>query len=114
MLVLPHVGIAPPAVSALDRSADLRLVALASMLPDLVDKPLELMAARFMNGESRLVGHSLTGLAAFALVAALCWRRAALPLVLAYATHLALDSLWEGPPDVVFWPWLAAIPEAPF
>src|SRR6266516_341238 len=46
---------------ALSREIDARWVAVASLLPDLIDKPLRYMLAPgFTQGNTRTVGHSLT------------------------------------------------------
>lgn len=109
MLLFGHTGIACTVVRALDPRPRLRWIALASILPDLVDKPIAMLLPGFANGWTRLAAHSLTGLAVFALLAGLRLRARALPLVLAYATHLALDRLWEDP-MIYFWPVLGFFP----
>jgi hypothetical protein len=104
MFILGHTGIAAALVRRLDRTASLRAVAVAALLPDLVDKPVALLFPGFANGWTRLAAHSLTGLGVFALGASLVLGRRAWPLVLAYASHLLLDRMW-GDPEIVFWPW---------
>src|SRR5581483_2478159 len=104
MLLLGHTGIATAAVHGLDRRADLRWVPLAAILPDIVDKSLWLFAPGFTNGWTRSVAHSLSGLVLFTALAALRMRRAAWPLVLAYASHLVLDRMWfDG--HILVWPF---------
>ena len=73
MLLFGHVGAACGLVHALDRrgTADLRVVALASLLSDLVDKPLWLLAPDFCHGWTRTLGHGLGALGVFSLGAAL-------------------------------------------
>jgi len=103
MLIFGHTGIATGAVHAIDRRADLRWVPLAALLPDLVDKPLWLLAPGFTNGWTRNAAHSLTGLAVFTLFVAWTLREKAWPLILAYASHLVLDQMWlEG--HILVWP----------
>jgi hypothetical protein len=105
MFILGHTGIAAAAVHALDRRADLRLVPIAALLPDLLDKPLALLAPGFAQGWTRLVGHSLSGLALFALVATLRIKWRAWPLVLAYGLHLVLDRMWQDG-HILLWPFM--------
>src|SRR2546423_1601860 len=107
MFILGHTGIAAGIVRAIDAKADLRRVALASLLPDLVDKPLWAIAPGFANGWTRLVALGLTGLTVFvvATLVALRGRVAeAWPLWLAYALHLCLDRMWEDG-HILLWPF---------
>ena len=61
MLVLGHVGLTIGLARALSREVDVRWVAVASMLPDIIDKPLRYcIALAFTQGSTRTVGHSLT------------------------------------------------------
>jgi inner membrane protein len=89
---------------SLGKSLDLRLLALGSMLPDIIDKPVGI----FLFGEGRVFTHSLlvtllvliTGLYLF-----LNYRKKALLAVaLGMAGHLVLDSMWTNP-RVFLWPW---------
>ncbi|HVY62726.1 MAG TPA: metal-dependent hydrolase [Planctomycetota bacterium] len=109
MLPLGHTGITALVARRLDRAADLRAVAIAAVLPDLVDKPIAFLFPGFARGWTRLAGHSLLFLALFALVAGLAWRRRALVLVLACALHLVLDLNFDIP-HTTFWPFLGLVP----
>ena len=61
MLVFGHIGLTLGLARALHRQIDARWVAVASMLPDLIDKPLQyVIAPAFTHGNTRTVGHSLT------------------------------------------------------
>jgi hypothetical protein len=61
MLVFGHIGLTLGIARALHRQIDARWVAVASMLPDLIDKPLQyVIAPAFTHGNTRTVGHSLT------------------------------------------------------
>jgi len=66
MLVLGHAGITTGVVRWFDPRADLRRVAFAALLPDLIDKPIFFLFPEFANGWSRTVCHGATGLAVFA------------------------------------------------
>ncbi len=109
MLVFGHVGIAAALVHAVRPDADLRKVALAAVLPDLVDKPIAFLVPWFAHGWTRNVSHGLTGLVVFTTLAALRLGRRdlgprLLPLVVAYALHLVLDRMWEDG-HILLWPW---------
>jgi hypothetical protein len=104
MFILGHCGIAAAIVYAVDKKADLRLVLFAAMLPDLIDKPLALVAPSFANGWTRLVAHGLTGLAVFSIVAILLWREKAWAPILGWLLHLVLDRMWEDV-HILFWPF---------
>ena len=106
VLPLGHVGITTGIVHALDRRADLRLVTVVALLPDLVDKPIRFLLPSIANGWTRNVGHSLASLTFFTAVVLAVRRKRAWPLVLAYALHFVLDRMWEpGNYTVLFWPF---------
>ena len=105
MLVLGHAGIAAGVARSFDARADLRRVAFAALLPDLIDKPIFLLFPEFANGWSRTVCHGATGLAVFAALAVGLRFRSAKWQVAAWALHLALDRMWEEP-TIALWPWL--------
>src|SRR5437899_8771220 len=61
MLLFGHIGLTLGVARALSRESDARWVAVASLLPDLIDKPLRyVLAPGFTQGNTRTVGHSLT------------------------------------------------------
>ena len=61
MLLFGHIGLTLGVARALSREIDARWVAVASLLPDLIDKPLRyVLAPVFTHGNTRTVGHSLT------------------------------------------------------
>ncbi len=61
MLIFGHIGLTLGVARALSREIDARWVAVASLLPDLIDKPLRyVLAPAFTQGNTRTVGHSLT------------------------------------------------------
>jgi hypothetical protein len=113
MYILGHIGITAAAARAVDRETDLRLPMLFSILPDLIDKPMFLLAPALANDSTRNIGHSLAGAAAILALLLAQRRRVGRPLLLwsCYAGHLLLDRLWlvDGP-IVFFWPLLGRFP----
>jgi hypothetical protein len=104
MFVLGHVGIAVGAVHFLDRKADLRWIALAALLPDLIDKPIWFLELGFANGWTRSAAHSVTGLGVFAVLALWALRERAWGPIFAYASHLFLDRMWWDA-TILLWPF---------
>jgi len=88
------------------KGMDYRLVLLGSMLPDLIDKPLGLLAPGLGLGTGRGIAHTLV-FALVLLVGGLFFygagRRGLLHVALASAGHLVLDCIWQLP-RVLFWP----------
>ncbi|MBI3722515.1 metal-dependent hydrolase [bacterium] len=105
MFILGHVGLTCGAVHAIDREADLRFVPIFALLPDLLDKPLDLLLPGFTNGWTRTIGHSLSASAVFSLVVFLWKRKKSWPWILAYGLHLALDRMWMRDTHTLFWPF---------
>ena len=61
MLWLGHIGLTIGLARALSREVDARWVAVAAVLPDMIDKPLRyVLAPAFTQGNTRTVGHSLS------------------------------------------------------
>ena len=94
--------------SRLRDALDDRAIALGSLLPDILDKPIALiLAGELVGNGTRNIGHTLI----FALVliaaagAATVALRRALPLTIALASagHLALDGMWNHA-QTLFWP----------
>ena len=88
---------------------DDRVIAFGSLLPDILDKPIALILAGDLVGNSgRNVGHTLIfalALIAAAGAAAFAFRRGwAISLALASAGHLALDRMWNHA-QTLFWPF---------
>ena len=112
MLPLAHIGFTTVAVKALDkvvhfRHMDYRILMVASLLPDLVDKPLAKMLAKSYEYESRAAGHSLAFLAGiflfFGLQWIFHWRTGFWPLILGTLLHDILDVMWWHP-GIFYWP----------
>ena len=92
----------------LRESLDDRALALGSLLPDMVDKPLGLiLAADLVGNGTRSVGHTLVfalALLAAAGAATFAFRRALpMSLALAAAGHLVLDAMWNHA-RILLWP----------
>ncbi|MFQ5612264.1 MAG: hypothetical protein ACE5H9_09050 [Anaerolineae bacterium] len=84
------------------RDVDYRLVALAAMGPDLIDKPLAAVYFYRRFSTAVLFAHTLLAhLAALAL--ALRWKPGRLVYTLAFNGHALLDRLWFFP-DTFYWP----------
>lgn len=109
MFILGHTGIAVAAVRAVCREAPIAAVAVAAVLPDLVDKPVAYFFPDFAQGWTRLAAHSLTGFLVFSGIAAAFLRARAAPLVFAYALHIALDLHFMDRP-IFLWPAYGWIP----
>jgi len=109
MLLFGHVGLTIGLARALSREVDVRWVAVAAMLPDIIDKPLRyFIAPAFTQGNTRTVGHSLTVLLVSIVVAFLLRRtiRGAWVVALVLPMHWLLDGMWT--PDMrvgLLWPW---------
>jgi len=95
------------ATASLARRVDLRLMMVAALLPDIIDKPLGLLVLGDTYGTGRLFCHALIFPVALAAVGLLLWhvRRVSALLILAYgsALHLVLDAMWRTP-TTLFWP----------
>ncbi len=95
------------ATASLVRHVDLRLLMVASLLPDIIDKPLGLLVLGDVYGSGRLFCHALIFPVALAAAGLLLWhvRRVSALLILAYGAglHLVLDAMWRTP-AVLFWP----------
>lgn len=106
MLPLSHVAYTWLAASlvedALDADFDYRLLAVAAVAPDLVDKPLA--AAYFYRRykSAVLFAHTLLANVLVASVMAWRWRRYR-PYTFAFLGHALLDRLWLFP-ATFYWP----------
>jgi hypothetical protein len=109
MLLFGHIGLTIGLARALRREVDVRWVAVASILPDLIDKPLRyFIMPAFTQNNTRTVGHSLTVMVV-SMVVVLLFRRTILGarvIALMLPLHLLLDGMWG--PDLrvsLLWPW---------
>jgi len=107
MFPLGHVAYTWAAVKWLQsrgkaQDVDYRGAALASMLPDLVDKPLSLTLLSD-SGTSQGLSHTLLGQALLTLAAA-HFKPEWLPYALISNSHLAADQMWKYP-RTLFYPF---------
>ena len=110
MLVFGHLGLTLGIARALSRDIDARWVAVASLLPDLIDKPLEyVIAPAFTHGYTRTVGHSLLVLLVGMVLVAFPLRRtirAARVVALILPCHWLFDRMWTpAKRGSLLWPW---------
>src|SRR5215475_14101599 len=99
MLLFGHVGLTIGLARALSRELDARWVAIASMLPDIIDKPLRyFIVPAFTQSNTRTVGHSLTVIVVGMVTVLLLRRtiRGAGVVALVLPVHLLLDSMWAS------------------
>jgi membrane-bound metal-dependent hydrolase YbcI (DUF457 family) len=86
------------------RWVDLAFLALGSMLPDIIDKPLGLLA--FGTAEQgRTFGHTLLFLMILATLAVYLKDIRLASVSAGVLAHLVLDSMWKSP-AILFWPLL--------
>ncbi len=94
------------ALHSLQRFIDIRLLLLATMLPDVIDKPLSLIL-----GNGRTYSHTSLFLLALAVLGAvLFWVRRqtwGFGLALGVFSHLLLDFMWRDP-RTLLWPLAGA------
>ncbi len=112
-MILWHVGATLAIVRYVfkDPNMDLRFLALGSLLPDLVDKPIGsvLFVDHFQTG--RVYAHALMAPVALLVVVMLVTRRgtvrrkAWLGLPIGALLHLFLDGQWASP-EGFWWPFL--------
>ncbi len=92
-------GLLQQRTSAFEK-ADYRLLAVAALLPDLIDKPLSLLVfteARTSQG----LAHTLLGHLLLLATVALLWR-GGLAYALACNGHLLADQMWKHPHTLFF------------
>jgi inner membrane protein len=112
MLPLSHIGFTSAAVKVLEkglrlRQIDYRVLIVASLLPDLIDKPLAKVLAGSYEYESRSFGHSLAFLGCVGLLMLIgwLWKRSSwlVPVFIGVLFHDVLDVMWLHP-GIFFWP----------
>ena len=103
MLPLSHIGFTTAAVKVLEnglrlRRMDYRVLIIASLVPDLIDKPLARFLESSITYESRAFGHSLVFLGLVGLFMAIQWlwnrNLWLLPVFLGVLFHDAFDVMW--------------------
>ena len=109
MLLFAHLGLTL-AAGRLMRWVDLAFLALGSMLPDIIDKPLGILV--FGTAEQgRTLGHTLLFLMVLAALAIYLKNVRLASVSVGVLAHLVLDSMWQSP-AILFWPLLGNIPPA--
>lgn len=99
----------------LGRHADIRLVLVGSLLPDILDKPVGELVFRETLGSGRIFAHSLAFLLLLTLGGLYQRRRTGSGSLLALAfgvlAHQACDRMWLEPVTLL-WPLLGPFPRA--
>jgi membrane-bound metal-dependent hydrolase YbcI (DUF457 family) len=95
-------------LTALGRLVDTRLLLIAALLPDIIDKPLGLLLLKETLNSGRIFGHTLLFVTFTAALGLYLYRRRNRTwlLVLSFGTlmHLILDQMWLAP-ETLFWPF---------
>lgn len=110
MLLFAHVGLALASARFFSR-VSLAFLALGSMLPDIIDKPLGLIVFGSPS-MGRIFAHTLLFLM---LLGALCFYSRDIrlfSLTWGVLIHLSLDFMWNSP-ETLLWPLLGPFPSAP-
>jgi len=93
---------------SLARHVDIRLLLIASLLPDIIDKPLGHIFFREALSNGRTIGHTLFFLILITLAGLFLYRRGKKTwlLVLSFGTltHLVLDQMWKIH-ETLLWPF---------
>ena len=111
MLLFAHVGLAL-ATARLSSRLDLMFLALGSMLPDILDKPLGLLVFGSAS-MGRTFGHTLLFLIILAAISFHLQDIKMASLSWGVLVHLILDSMWSSP-VILLWPLLGGFPSAPY
>lgn len=113
MYILGHAGLTAEAARRVDPKVDRRWAAALALGPDLVDKPLSVLAPSIAHANTRGIGHSFA-FSLLVLAALFAWKRkprAALLLWACWAGHFVLDLLWlPGNWTFLLWPALGDFP----
>jgi inner membrane protein len=98
-----------PWFATLSRYADIRLLIIGSMLPDIIDKPVGWYFFRDTFNNGRIYAHTLLFLVLISAAGYFLYRRQKrrwlLTLAAGVLTHLAMDEMWQAP-RTFFWPLL--------
>lgn len=114
MLVFAHLGLTLAAANLSRRFGlrpDLAFVAIGSLLPDIIDKPLGYVIYGAM-GTGRIYAHTLLFLLVLAALATILRSRALGSISFGVLAHLVLDSIWATP-AILLWPLLGDFPVNP-
>ena len=113
MLLFAHLGLTLAAGRLVRRAGpsfepSMAFLALGSMLPDIIDKPLG-WAIYGTPGMGRIYAHTLLFLLVLISISILARSRETASLSGGVASHLILDSMWLRP-ATLFWPHWGAFP----
>ena len=109
MLLFAHLGLTL-AAGRLMRWIDLAFLALGSMLPDIIDKPLGLLAFG-TPAAGRTISHTLLFLLVLMGLAVYLKDVRLASVSAGVMAHLTLDFMWQSP-AILFWPLLGNFPIA--
>ncbi len=109
MLLFAHLGIAL-FIARFVRRADLAFVALGSMLPDIIDKPLGTILFG-TPGMGRIFAHTLLFLLLLLSISSYLQDIRIASLCGGVLIHLGLDFMWNSPVTLL-WPLLGPFPTA--
>ena len=110
MLLFAHLGLTL-AAGRFIRWVDLAFLALGSMLPDIIDKPIGLIV--FGTPEmGRTLAHTLLFLLVLVTLTAYLKDVRPASVSIGVLSHLILDSMWQSP-VILSWPLLGNFPPAP-
>lgn len=111
MLLFAHAGLALASARIFGK-ADFAFLALGSMLPDILDKPLGLIVFGTPN-MGRTFGHTLFFLLLLAALAYYYRDIRMSSLAWGVLIHSGLDFMWNSP-DILLWPLLGDFPAAAY
>jgi len=107
MLLFAHLGLTL-AAGRFFAKADLAFLALGSLLPDLIDKPLGWLVYGTPS-MGRIYAHTLLFLMLLMVLAVVSWDIRLASLSGGVLAHLILDSMWNSP-TTLFWPLRGPFP----
>ncbi len=110
MLLFAHVGLALASARFFSR-VSLAFLALGSMLPDIIDKPLGLIVFGSPS-MGRTVAHTLLFLMLLAALSFYSRDIRLFSITWGVLIHLSLDFMWNSP-KILLWPLLGPFPSAP-
>lgn len=116
MLIFAHLGLTLALANIARKiyprlNPSLAFVALGSLLPDIIDKPLGYLIFGDM-GTGRIFAHTLLFIIVLAAIATALRSRELASLAGGVFAHLIEDSMWKMP-AVLFWPLLGSFPVNP-
>ena len=109
MLLFAHLGLTLATARYIGK-ADLAVLALGSLLPDIIDKPLGLIAFGSPS-MGRTFAHTLLFLLFLAALSFYSRDIRLYSISWGVLVHLALDSMWNSPVTLL-WPFLGNFPDA--